>query len=602
MTMPAIEFPTFSPACRVVRRDDPDFVTHAYQYAMTTFPERVWPAAIVRPSGPTADEDVATLIRYASAAGLSIAVRSGGHQYSGASSTWGDNIQLDLSDTYTDFDWNAETGIVRLGVSTTIDDFTVRLGKLGLFIPHGICGHVMAGGHAQTGGYGMLVRSFGLLADHVTAVDMFTADGVRRHVRRDTQDPDEAALFYAAFGGSPGNLGVVTQLYIRPRHDKDYPKSRGLKLMAPYDHELTRKVMQSMVDFCIDDPRGFDYQITVSSINPHLLQRDPEGAVAFLSTGWHEQPFRSGTPRELRPKQPVPVIYVTIGFGNPDGEHEEFNPKWFNELKRIFGPYWVWMSKACKFLDGTAEVPMSQVDRHWVFKAPREFSKPYVKIAQNTLDTHRLNETGFAEALTEYIDDLVKSEHLGLHQVVQLSAVGGANAEVTRADKEHKTAFPYRDVTMNLVYDVFYDVNKDPGARDLCVQKQLDATRKFVGPEGCFSVRDLRYSWGSHGDHDMNNVWHCYMDAQTYERVLSARRRWDPEQVFAANSMCVGWSEGRRTALAEPVAPPDGSFDASRLDDDQTVRWFDEQMRRFASDRRAHQANRSLHERRAREF
>ena len=196
------------------------------------------PAAIVYvASGAAADGQVKAVVEYAARANIAVAIRTGGHHYTGASSTAGNNIQLDLSEAYPDFDTattdlateangapalrclddDADTGIVKGGVSLALADLNQHLCDRQMFLPHGQCSRVHVGGHAQTGGYGQLSRTLGLFSDHIVAVRIFTLDAgdadhktcSARIVRRGSADPDEAALFFGVMGGSAGNFGCV---------------------------------------------------------------------------------------------------------------------------------------------------------------------------------------------------------------------------------------------------------------------------------------------------------------------------------------------------------------------------------------------------------
>ncbi|MET7951096.1 FAD-binding oxidoreductase [Micromonospora sp. NPDC005324] len=66
----------------------------------------------------------------------------------------------------------------------------------------GVVGYTLGGGLSPS-----LGRRYGFAADHVTAVELVTADGVLRRVDAD----DEPELFWAVRGGK-GNFGVVTAL------------------------------------------------------------------------------------------------------------------------------------------------------------------------------------------------------------------------------------------------------------------------------------------------------------------------------------------------------------------------------------------------------
>ena len=180
------------------------------------------PAAIIFPKNIN---DIILAINYARENGMGIAVRTGGHQYSGASSTSGRNIQLDLSDTFQsvvrDFRHNHTTKLLRVGISFSLLQFHSLLRTMKMFIPIGTCSNVHLGGHVQSGGYGMLRRSFGLLCDYVEGFEIILANGKHEKIWRpnSTLAPKDLEsdcnklkenddLFWAVLGGSPGNFGI----------------------------------------------------------------------------------------------------------------------------------------------------------------------------------------------------------------------------------------------------------------------------------------------------------------------------------------------------------------------------------------------------------
>lgn len=117
-----------------------------YQYATSTHEvdHDMKPGLIVQPK---TKEDIKRTILYAKENKRAIAIRTGGHQYSGASSTGPANIQLDLRSTFRAPDDLAyfekgDESFVHASVSWALHEFSEFLGKHEIFVPHGQCAEV----------------------------------------------------------------------------------------------------------------------------------------------------------------------------------------------------------------------------------------------------------------------------------------------------------------------------------------------------------------------------------------------------------------------------------------------------------------------------
>ncbi|ATE55197.1 FAD-binding protein [Actinosynnema pretiosum] len=88
----------------------------------------------------------------------------------------------------------------------------------GVTIPGGSCQSVGIGGHATGGGFGMLSRQHGMVADHVEAVEVVTvgSNGTAKATiaSRSANDPNRE-LWWAHTGGGGGNFGIVTRFWLR---------------------------------------------------------------------------------------------------------------------------------------------------------------------------------------------------------------------------------------------------------------------------------------------------------------------------------------------------------------------------------------------------
>ncbi|MFD4421893.1 FAD-binding oxidoreductase [Agromyces sp. NPDC058484] len=168
-----------------------------YDAGRTVFAGIGEPEAVVRPH--TAEE-VAVAVRLAAAAGLPIAVRSGGHGLM----PMPDGVVIDLAE-FTSIDVD-DDGLVTVGGGARWGDVAAALAPHGLGISSGDTSDVGVGGLALGGGIGWLVRGQGLTVDLLREVELVTAAGDVLTVNAD-ENPD---VFWAIRGGG-GNFGVATR-------------------------------------------------------------------------------------------------------------------------------------------------------------------------------------------------------------------------------------------------------------------------------------------------------------------------------------------------------------------------------------------------------
>lgn len=130
---------------KFVRGED-GYSFNAYQYGSTSNPaEETSPRVIIYAQGLA---DVQKALKYAAQERVRLSVRTGGHQYCAASSTGGENILLDVSEAFPEFDDTyATNGLVRAGISLTLGDLLAKLTARNLFVPTGQCSRVTLGGH-----------------------------------------------------------------------------------------------------------------------------------------------------------------------------------------------------------------------------------------------------------------------------------------------------------------------------------------------------------------------------------------------------------------------------------------------------------------------
>ncbi|XP_048323331.2 berberine bridge enzyme-like 9 [Ziziphus jujuba] len=142
----------------------------------------------------------------AKSVGLEIRIRSGGHDYEGVSYvSHKPFIVLDMFNLRSiDIDIANETAWVQSGA--TLGEIYYGIANKSKYhaFPAGVCPTLGAGGHFTGGGYGNLMRKFGLSVDNI--VDAKIVDAKGRILDRESMGED---LFWAIRGGGASSFGVI---------------------------------------------------------------------------------------------------------------------------------------------------------------------------------------------------------------------------------------------------------------------------------------------------------------------------------------------------------------------------------------------------------
>ena len=143
---------------------------------------------------------------------LELKTRSGGHDYEGQS--YVSNDQFVLLDMFNlrciTFDHESETAWVQAGATLGELYHGIANNSKILAFPAGVCPTIGTGGHFSGGGYGNLMRKYGLSVDNI--IDAHLVDVNGRILDRKSMGED---LFWAIRGGGGASFGVILKWRIK---------------------------------------------------------------------------------------------------------------------------------------------------------------------------------------------------------------------------------------------------------------------------------------------------------------------------------------------------------------------------------------------------
>lgn len=152
-------------------------------------------------------EDVAAAILWCRENELRFAVRAGGYNYAGHSTTHG--LLIDLSGL-DEVSIDAKSGRISVGAGVTNRELYKALSNTELSIIHGRVYGISVGGFTLGGGFGYDTRQYGVGSDRLVETDLVGADGEIRAARANLHQD----LLWACQGGVGGNFGINTRFVL----------------------------------------------------------------------------------------------------------------------------------------------------------------------------------------------------------------------------------------------------------------------------------------------------------------------------------------------------------------------------------------------------
>jgi len=229
---------------RLLLPDDPDYPQAAWINAAAY--ADVKPAAV---ASVASAEDVAACIRWVRETGTPFAVKSGGHNYAGFSTSSGLIVDMRELGSVDPGD-EGRTMTAQGGAIVAIQTNAVTTD--GRYFPASRCPAVGLAGYTLGGGWSLACRKLGLGCDNLVSTEVVTAAG-EMVTASETENPD---LFWAMRGGAGGSFGVNTSLSYRTVESQDVTY-----VAATWTGGKTGEVLEALMQASSAAPREFSIRI-----------------------------------------------------------------------------------------------------------------------------------------------------------------------------------------------------------------------------------------------------------------------------------------------------------------------------------------------------
>ncbi|WCJ24353.1 FAD-binding Berberine family protein [Euphorbia peplus] len=419
--------------------------------------------------------------------GVQLKIRSGGHDYEGISYTSPNPFfVLDMNNLRSvQVDVPSQSAWVQVGATLGEVYHGIWSKSKVHGYPAGVCPTVGVGGHISGGGYGTMIRKYGLTVDNLIDAQIVDVNGKLMNKKEMGED-----LFWAISGGGGASFGVVIAYQIK---------------LVPVPPMVTFfRVEKYLEDKATD--LVVNWQTVAPKIDPNLFMR------------------MLVQPTKQKDKQTIRIAIMGMYLGTPD--------TLLPIVEKDF-PQLGLKKEDCKtgsWIQGAL---------YWA-----NYDN-YTTVSPDVLLDRKLDHSNFQKRKSDYVQVPINKEGLETiwKTMMELGKIGLVfNAYGGKMDEVAPTATPYPHRKGNL-YKIQYSVNWDEPGKEAS-DKYLGQAKKlhevmtpFVSknPRGAFwNYRDLDLgvnSWGPKSFEEASGYGHMYF-GENYEKLVKIKTVVDPENFF----------------------------------------------------------------------
>lgn len=491
-------------------------------------------------------EQVSVLVCFTSTKGLTLRVRSGGHDHEGEC-TGTDVVLMDLSKMNK---VEIRDGYAAIEAGIIFKDLTTLLAKSEVMIPHGTCATVGIGGFTLGGGWGPWTRKHGMCCESVIGATVVLGDGSIVDVSQQMEYDHEKSLLWALKGGGGFSYGIVTEFRIltfklprtlikfRVQWNKlQLHKHTEGYFAHPKHLTPTLDVLQAWEQLIDEEGETNEKLVGTNlkiSAKPSIL--DEHFIVDQICHNCIMYGYWEGSEPELED-------FLRINFANvPNYKYKKLGTGGTNHTTANYGDYL--MSDWDRFsfhevqqlmLDNDAD----EQDRP--FPPDLDAPAPH-KITSRLVEAHGLDKEGYVQLLKSLTSPLIEigNVQLGLFTYITLGALNGKFYKSITPDRAKHSSFPYKDRLYTIQYQTWWNEDDKQKAKGENNKVYNRVNRALDWMDSCRNFK-IPYTSGAFISFKDSSVpTKTYFDT-SYEKLIQVKHKYskDPLNHFRSRKTII---------------------------------------------------------------